>query len=125
MSEERIRRATNSKYRAATDAFEGDPEMLMEAVDLLKTITQEKVQISALTDSLAENQGRLAAICEAYSLDGVRHGLNCFEYHGWQTRKTLSRERLLELGVSAEIIEAAYTESKPYLSTRIVPFDTL
>jgi len=125
MSEERIRRAANSKFKSVTEAFEDNPEMTVRSIDLLKSVTQKKIEVSRLGEEIDEATAELAAICEAYSLDGLRYGLNCFEYYGWKTRKTLSKERLLELGVPAETIEAAYAESKPFLSTKVNPFDAL
>jgi hypothetical protein len=123
MSEDRLRRAKNSKLPIAS-VIE-DPEIFREVVSLLKESTDNKVKISEIEERQGAISERLAAICEVYNLPGIRHGLNAFEYHGWTTRKTLSKERLLFLGVSAETIDAAYVDSKPFLSTKIVPFDVL
>lgn len=117
----RIRSAGNSKIPLCSVI--DDPEMFREVVQLLKESTTVKVKQSELADCEDEIRDRLAAICEAYELPGVRHGRDCFEYYGWQTRKTMSKERLLALGVSAEIIDAAYVEGKPFLSSKINPFD--
>jgi hypothetical protein len=100
-----------------------DPDTFRQCVALLQRATDATVKESEAREEKQEVSEQLAAICEAYQLPGVRHGLNKFEYYGWQTRKTLSSKKLLALGVSAEIIEQAYEDSKPFLSTRINPFD--
>jgi hypothetical protein len=46
-----------------------------------------------------------------------------FQYNGYATRKTLSKEKLLAAGVSAETINAAYTEGEPFLSCKLIAFD--
>lgn len=117
----RLRSASNSKIPLASKI--DDPETFRESVALLQEATDLKVKTSELAEREIEIKEQLAAVCEAYSLPGIRHGLNCFEYYGYTTRQTLSKERLLALGVSAELIAAAYVESKPYLNTKINPFD--
>jgi len=117
----RLRSASNSKIPLASKI--SDQDTFEEAVAMLQTATNLKVKISELEEEAAELKESLAAICEAYSLPGIRHGLNCFEYYGYTTRKTLSKERLLALGVTAEQIAESYVDSKPFLNAKINPFD--
>jgi hypothetical protein len=117
----RIRRASNSKLPQASEIEDRD---IRERVkELLKRSTVTAMKISESRELLEQLESEMGAICEAYDLKGFRHGLHCYEYYGWHTRKTLSKVKLLELGVSAEIIEAAYTESKPYIMQKVNPFD--
>jgi len=117
----RLRSAGNSKLPLASVI--PDEETFQRAIQLLRDGTANKVEQSRLIEIESDIKAELAAICEAYSLPGFRHGLNMFEYQGWKTRTTLSKEKLLELGVSAEQIAGAYVEGKPFLMTKIDPFD--
>lgn len=117
----RLRSAANSKLPLASVI--PDEETFQRAIQLMQQGTTNKVTQSALKEQEDDIKAELAVICEAYSLPGFRHGLNMFEYQGWKTRTTLSKEKLLELGVSAEQIAGAYVEGKPYLMTKIDPFD--
>lgn len=100
-----------------------DPDTFKQAVKLLKEATAIVTKQSEQDDRLKEIKSELAAICEAYEVKGFRHGLHGFEYHGYTTRKTLSKEKLLLLGVSADQIDKSYVDSAPFLSSKIVPFD--
>jgi len=118
---ERLRSASNSKYPLASVI--DDPDTFKRAIHLLKECTINKVKQSELKEQEDELKTELAAICSAYNLPGIRHGLDCFEYFGWKTKQTLSKERLLALGVTAEQIAQAYVDSDPFLMTKITPFD--
>ena len=117
----RLRSASNSTIPIASVI--SDPETFREAVAMLREATANKVAQSELKERETAIKENLAAICEAYDLKGIRHGLDCFEYYGYSTRQTLSKERLLALGVPAETIDAAYAAGEPYLNTKINPFD--
>lgn len=118
---ERLHSASHSKLPLASVIEDNDT--FKRVVKLLRDGTINKVKQSELKEKEEEIKNELAAICEAYGIAGVRYGLDAFEYYGWKTRETLSKERLLALGVSAETIAAAYQTSAPYLMTKIDPFD--
>jgi hypothetical protein len=118
---ERLRSASNSKYPLASVI--DDPDTFKQAKELLILATEIKVKISKLEEREAEAKEALAAICTAYNLDGFRWGLHCFEYHGWQTRETLSKEALIANGVTAEQIAASFIKGEPFLMTKVNPFD--
>jgi hypothetical protein len=121
MPGERIYSAAKSNLPIASVI--DDPETFKRAVALLRKATANKVKKSEIEESDEQVRAELAAICEAYSLKGLKHGLAGFEYHGYATRKTLSKELLLARGVSAEDIEASYKEGDPFLSAKVVVFD--
>jgi hypothetical protein len=126
MSEEtpkkRATSAANSKLPKLSAAL-SDQDIFDQAKSLLVEAEDVKRHKKALEQREADIKSELAAICDAYGLPGFKWGLTGFEYHGWKTKQTLSKEKLLAAGVSAETIAAAYTESKPYLSTEITLFD--
>jgi hypothetical protein len=117
----RMRVASNSTLPIASVI--DDPETFRRAVALLAKGSAAVYAIRDAEKDKDEASSELATICEAYSLKGIRHGLNAFEYHGYTARQTLSRERLLALGVPAETIAKAMVEGKPFLSARLAPFD--
>ncbi len=100
-----------------------DNETFRRAVKLLKEGILVKAKQSELEERAAEIRDELAAISEAYQLKGMKYGLAGFEYHGYVTRKSLSKERLLALGVPADTIDQAFVEGNPYLSTKLIVFD--
>lgn len=118
---ERLRSASNSSLPIVSVI--DDTETMKTAVALLKKATAIHVKISELEDQEREVKEQLASICTAYNLKGLRHGLNGFEYQGWMTRKTLSKERLLANGVTADQIADSFVEGTPFLMTKITPFD--
>ena len=122
MSErKRLRAASNSTLPLASVI--PDEEIFQEVRTLLKQATANKVKIDELEDKQNQIKDKLMTVCEAYDLPGFRIGLNMCEYQPWHTRRTLSKERLLANGVSAEIIAASEIESKPFRSIKIDPFD--
>lgn len=118
---QRLRSAAGSSLPIASVI--DDSEIFKRVVKLLKEATSTVVRRSECEDREREIKEELGAICAAYDLKGFRHGKHGFEYHGYMTRKTLSKERLLAQGVSAEQIDAAYEDGKPYLYAKIIPFD--
>jgi hypothetical protein len=122
MTKPRMMVASHSKL-PTVDVAVDDTEIQQRCRVLLEQATKARVKESEAREEIEKAGGELAEICEAYGLKGFRDGLNKFEYFGWQTRKTLSAQRLLALGVAADVIKQAYQESKPFLSTRIAPFD--
>jgi hypothetical protein len=117
----RFTSAANSKLPLASVI--DDTETMRHAVKLLKEGVANSAKQSELKERESEIREELAAICHAYELTGFKHGLCGFEYHGYQTRQTLSKERLLALGVPADTIAQAYSEGKPFLSSRLLAFD--
>lgn len=122
-TDEKKRYTSASNSRLPLASVIPDTEMMKRAVALLNEDMQLKTSISAMEERTDEIKDELAAICQAYDLKGFRHGLNGFEYHGYATRKTLSKEKLLALGVSAETIDRATVDGQPYLFVRVVRFD--
>jgi len=124
MSEEkqRFRSASRSTLPTASAALP-DKEMLQQVTALLKEGMKVKIKLSELDERRKEITEELGAIAAAYDLSGFRHGLIGFEYHGYTTRKTLSKERLLAAGVSAEILEECFADSEPFMNAKLVAFD--
>jgi len=121
MEKQRLRSASKSSLPIASKI--PDPETFRRVVALLKEGVEIKVKASELEEREKEIKEELAAVSEAYGTKGFRHGLVGFEYHGWQTKKTLSKEKLLSNGVSAAVIDNSFAESAPFLSTKMFAFD--
>jgi hypothetical protein len=100
-----------------------DKDTFEMAVDLLKQGADLKAQIELLEVRKKAISEEMAAICGAFDLPGFKHGRDGFEYHGYTTRKSLSKEKLLALGVSADVIAGAYVDSTPFLNVKLVHFD--
>jgi hypothetical protein len=120
-TKQRLRSASGSTLPVASiipdaDTFQQVRKLLAEAVKV-------KVKQSELEDREREIRDELAAVCEAYQLKGFRHGRAGFEYHGYTTRKTLSKEKLLAAGIPAETISDCLEESKPFILCKVVTFD--
>ena len=56
-------------------------------------------------------------------MSGFKHGLAGFQYDGFVTRKSLSKEALLAAGVAAQTIEDCYLPGTPFVSAKIIAFD--
>jgi hypothetical protein len=117
----RFTSASNSKLPLASKI--PDRDIFNRAVILLKRNTELKAKISEAEEELGSNKEELSAVCEAFNLKGIKYGLDGFSYEGYITRQTLSKERLLALGVPAETIAEAYVEGHPFLSTKVLRFD--
>ena len=100
-----------------------DPDVFNECKDLLREAADLTTRKAADESRLNEIKETLSGYSQAYELRGMRHGLAGFEYRGWTTRRTLSKEKLVENGVDPETIAASYSESDEFLDTRIVVFD--
>lgn len=124
MSEEKGK----SRYRSASGSslplvsVIDDSDLMKKATKLLREGTAYKVKESEAQDRLDTIREELGAICAAYGLKGIRHGLNGFEYHGYTSRKTLDKTKLLNF-ISADDLASCYVEGDPYLSAKVVPFD--
>jgi hypothetical protein len=118
----RMRVASNSKLPVLTKEMM-DESTYNDVLLLLKEGTRMIVQKSEAEDRIEAIKSELSSICEAYELPGIRHGLHSFEYGGYRHATTLSKEKLIELGVSADIIAQAMVPGKTYLSTKLWPFD--
>jgi len=116
-----LRSAANSSLPVAS--LIPDPDLFRRSIELLRRAQDLKVKVSVAEEELLSIRDELAAICEAFNLKGFRHGLTGFEYHGYTSRKSLSKERLLALGVSADTIAEAYVDGEPFLSAKITVFD--
>jgi hypothetical protein len=116
----RIRRSDNSSLPLASVL---EQSQMDAAVALLKQSYKLKQQEDKIKEQLEEIKLELSGLCAGLELNGLRWGKSGFEYRGYVTRKTLSKELLLENGVEPETIAASYKESEPYLDTRFVVFD--
>jgi len=125
-SKQRLKSASRSALPTASAAFE-DSDELKQVAKLLKEAVKLKAQKSEADDRLEEIETELTAIAMIHDLKGFRHGLAGFEDRGWQSRKSLNKQKLVarmaEYGAPAELIEQCYEEGKAYHDTRIVIFD--
>ena len=123
MAEEKKRlvSAGNSKLPMASEI--PDEETFQEVRKLLKQALKLKVEISEREDKLQEVKDQLQAVCEAFSMPGFKLGLAGFQYDGFITRKSLSKEALLAAGVAAQTIEDCYLPGTPFVSAKIIAFD--
>ena len=123
MAEEKKRlvSAGNSKLPMASEI--PDEETFQEVRVLLKKALKLRETISEKEDELSDIKERLQAVCEAFGMSGFKHGLAGFQYDGFVTRKSLSKEALLAAGVAAQTIEDCYLEGKPFVSAKIIAFD--
>lgn len=122
MSEPKQRLTSASKSKLPVVSEIPDTDTMQHAVRLMREASGLRAKVSEAEDRLDEIRGELAAICEGYGMAGFKHGLNGFEYHGYQTRRTLSKEKLVQV-VAADVIDSCYEESKPFLSSKFVSFD--
>ena len=103
-----------------TDVFKNVNKLLKEAVAL-------KVKQSETEERLDEIKNELAAVAFAYNMPGFRHGLAGYEYHGYTSRSSLNKQKLIEkispYGCPASVIEESYEPGTPFLSAKIVVFD--
>lgn len=116
----RFTSASNSKLPLCSEI--PDSDVVRRVAELMKSGNAERTRISEAEERLDEIKNELAAICEAYEIKGFRHGLNGFEYHGWTSRKTFSKEKAVKL-VPADVIDRCYEDGKQFLSVRLVAFD--
>jgi hypothetical protein len=123
VSEEKKRlvSAGNSKLPQASEI--PDEYTFQEVRKLLKRAVALRASISEKEDELSGIKDQFQAICEAFNMKGFRQGLAGFQYDGFITRKSLSKEALLAAGVKAQIIEDCYLEGKPFVSSKIIVFD--
>lgn len=91
------------------------------AKELLKEADQLYAKVELAECRLDEIKEDLIEICAAFELGGIRHGRMGLYYGGKKTKRTLSKELLVEYGVAPEIIGASYEESKPFIDSRWVP----
>lgn len=121
MEKQRLTSASRSSLPVASVIPEQD--IFERAVALLKEGIAVKVKMSELEERASEIRDELGAIAEAFDLKGFRHGMGGFEYHGYTTRKSLSKEMLLSHGVSADVIAQSYKDSEPFMSAKFIVFD--
>lgn len=117
---QKLTKASNSKLPQLSELPDEDAQA--RAKRLLREASKLKMEISEREERVTAIRDELAAICEGYSLPGFKYGLAGFEYHGYTTRRTLSKEKLA-VHVAADIIDKCYDESKPFLSSKFVVFD--
>jgi hypothetical protein len=91
------------------------------AVETLKEAAELQARHAADSQRLEELKSVLANVSEAFSLPGMRWGNTGFEYRGKRRNKILSKERLLEHGVSPEIVADSYALTKEFIDCRFVP----
>lgn len=123
MAEEKklLRSAGNSKLPVASEI--PDEETFQEVRKLLKRAIVLRAAISEREDELSDIKERLQAVCEAFAMPGFKLGLAGFQYDGFVTRKSLSKEALLAAGVAAQTIEDCYLPGTPFVSAKIITFD--
>ena len=104
-----------------------DQETFKQVNGLLKEAVKLKVKESECAERLDEIKNELAAVAMAYEMTGFRHGMAGYEYHGYTSRQTLNKQKLIEkvgaYGCPASVIEESYEDGKPFLSAKIVVFD--
>jgi hypothetical protein len=123
MAEEKklLRSAGNSKLPMASEI--PDEDTFQEVRVLLKKAVKLRETISEKEDELSDIKEKLQTICEAFNMRGFRQGLVGFQYDGFVTRKSLSKEALLAAGVAAQTIEDCYLPGTPFVSAKIIAFD--
>lgn len=121
----RLRSASNSTL-PQTSAIP-DRETFQSMNMLLKEAIKLKVKVSEMEERLEEIKLEAAAVCGAYDLKGFRHGLGGFDYRGYNTRKTLDKQALVErmsaYGCPTSLIEECYRPGESFLDARFVVFD--
>lgn len=76
----------------------------------------------ATDNRLDEIEARLVEIARAFDLPGIRHQKLGLFYNGERTRMMLDRKKLIENGVSSELIKACYSQSKPFVDARFISY---
>jgi hypothetical protein len=123
MSEEPKQRLTSASKSSLPDAAEmPDTDASETAIALMREAGMLRIVVSEAEERLEEIKSELSSLCEVYEMKGFRHGLNGFEYHGWQKRKTFSREKAVTL-IPVDVLDQCYVDNKPYVSTKFVAFD--
>ena len=121
----RLRSASRSTLPKSSEI--PDPETFRSVNKMLKEAVALKVKVSEAEERLEEIKNELAAVAMAYDLSGFRHGLAGYEYHGYTSRQTLNKQKLIEKiganGCPASVIDESYEDGKPFLSAKIVVFD--
>ena len=121
MEKQRLTSASRSTLPMVSEI--PDSDTMKRAIALMKEAAKLKIQVSEAEDRLNSIRTELAAICEAYGTEhGFRYGHVGFEYHGYITRKSFSKEKAVTL-IPADVIDQCYTESEPFLLTKVVVFD--
>lgn len=83
-----------------------------EALEELESIHELQAMNAEREDEL---KTRLREIQNTHELMGIRFGQLAFAATSAQGRKTLSKTKLIEAGVSAKVIEACYAQGDPYV----------
>lgn len=102
-----------------------DDDIAVEVQNLLFQAGSLKHHIATRKKELERIVDRLSIICETFptTASGIRSGHTGFMYGGWRTRRTLSKEALIEEGVDPAIIMKGYRESKAYLDVSIIDLE--
>jgi hypothetical protein len=99
-----------------------DTDDMQRAIRLLREANILRTVVSETEERLEDIKNELSSLCEAYEMKGFKHGLNGFEYHGWQQRKTFSKEKAVTL-IPADVIEQCYVDGKPFVLAKFIAFD--
>jgi hypothetical protein len=118
---ERSYTADNSKL-PGVDAID-DQASQERAAELLQLAAQYKDQADEAADQLDLIRAELTALSIGFGLSGVRDNRIGFYYNGRKSSKRLQVGKLLENGVSPEVISASYVEGDEREDVRIVRFD--
>lgn len=95
-----------------------DTAEMQRALEILKRAEQVQVSISALEAELKSSKEELSAIALGADLPGFRHG-DLYVMVNTQTRTSLDKMKLVELGVSIDTIGAAMKESEPFYTVKV------
>lgn len=119
----RTRKAENSTLPLVEQAIPKGKERVIVA-ELLKEAKSLKTRVDKDEDRLKEIKMALTEVAELHDLRGFRLGKVAFEYSGYQTRRSLDKGLLVENGCPPEAIDLSYKETEPFLSAKIVVFDS-
>lgn len=124
MSEEKKKRLLSASNSALPlISVLPDRKTMNAAKKLMAESADLKVVIDGAEARRKEINEELAVYAEANGLPGFRHGMYGFQYSGWTSRQSLSREKLVENGVDPEAIAASMVDGTPYLNCKVIVFD--
>lgn len=124
-SKARLRSASMSSLPQSSAIPDADTFKQVNA--LLKEAVKLKTKVAEAEDRLDEIKNELSTVAAAYDLKGFRHGMAGFEYHGYTSRSTLNKAKLVdklsEYGAPASLIDECYEPGAGFLSAKFVVFD--
>lgn len=109
--------------RAEMSKHEQFPQADSITGELIEQYVAYREQLDAIQESMKEIQGLLAEAAREEGSEGLRWR-QLAVYCSTSTRRTLSRELLLENGCPPEVIARSFQESKPFATVRVVDLAT-